>query len=115
MSASYGFGDIGLFSGGAGTSSTSTGTSSVSQGNVGATLDLRSLQSIQGHTIIDSTGLTGQEALNFASLVAETASKESSQAVKQTTSSISSSLGKIGLFAGGGLLLAVLAFFALKK
>lgn len=109
---SSGLGDLGLFSGGAGTSSTGTGKSSLAQGNVGATLDLSSLQSIQGHTIVD--GLTSQDALNFASLVAETAQKSNAQGVSQQKTS-STSMTKTLLIAGGGLVLAVLAFFAIKK
>lgn len=107
MAVSVGTGD--LFSGGAGTSGTGGTSASLAQGNVGATLDLSSLQSIQGHTIVD--GLTSQEALNFATLVANTANKASTEAV----SNVKSNTSKIALFAGGGLLLAVLAFFALKK
>lgn len=112
MANEYGIGDLGLFSGGAGTASTGTGQSSLAQGNVGATLDLSSLQSIQGHTIVD--GLSAQEALNFASLIADTAQKSNAQGVSQQKSS-SSGTTKTLLIAGGGLVLAVLAFFAIKK
>ena len=72
--------NVGLFSGGEATSSASS-SSGLSQGSVGATLDLSSLQSIQGHTIYD--GFQAGDVLSFGDLISQTAQNSS-----KTTASI---------------------------
>ena len=114
MSATIGTGD--LFSGGSASGTTSQ-SASLAQGNVGATLDLSSLQSIQGHTIND--GLTANEALSFASLIAQTASNSTSSATQAVTSSISTTINSVLksplVLAGAGVALFFIVFKLLKK
>ena len=84
MAVTVGTGD--LFSGGSASGTTSQ-SSSLSQGSVGATLDLSNLQSIQGHTIND--GLTANEALSFASLIAQTAQSSNAQGTRTVQNAVS--------------------------
>ena len=113
MATNLGTGDIGLFSGGGGSSDGTMGGSSFSSTGVGAALDLSRLQSIQGHTIID--GLTGEQAIGFASLVANTAQKSQSEAIQKVQNS-ATNFFKSPIFLGIiGIVLFLFTFIAFKK
>lgn len=112
--------DIGLLSGGSGSTSGKQAGSSFA-GNTGASLDLSSLQSIQGHTIVD--GLTGEQAIGFASLVAETAQKSAKEAQVSAQNAVmkSSSNALTGIFKNPvflaivGAVIFLFTFLAFKK
>ena len=89
MATTVGTGD--LFGGGSADSSASS-QSSLSQGSVGATLDLSSLQSIQGHTIVENQGISESGALSFAQLIAGTASASASSASDSVISGIQNTI-----------------------
>ena len=117
MAVTVGTGD--LFGGGSASGTTSQ-SSSLSQGSVGATLDLSNLQSIQGHTIND--GLTANEALSFASLIAQTAQSSNAQgtstvqnAVSEVKNTISSFFKSPILLGGVGILVFLFAYKTFKR
>lgn len=118
--SNLGIGDIGILDGGSATTSQSMGGSRF-QSNTGASLDLSSLQSIQGHTIVD--GLTGEQAIGFASLVAETAQKSAKEAQVSAQNAVmkSSSNALTGIFKNPvflaivGAVIFLFTFLAFKK
>lgn len=112
MATTVGTGD--LFGGGSATSGASS-QSTLSQGSVGATLDLSSLQSIQGHTIVENQGISESGALSFAQLIAGTASSASETTISGIQNTITNTLKNPLILAIAGLGAFFIVFKLFKR